>query len=57
VCEDSNVFIARRIVFALVLAAFRMWRRMPPEERKRVLNALRTHGTRAASSLKQRTRG
>ncbi len=56
-CEDSNMFIARRIVFALVLAAFRMWRRMPPEDRKRVLDAIRTHGTRAAASLKQRSRG
>jgi hypothetical protein len=52
--EASPVIFARRIVIALLLAAFRIWRRLPPEERKRVLNTLRTHGTRAATSLRQR---
>ncbi len=55
-CEDSRVIFARRIVIALLLAAFRIWRRLPPEERKRVLNAVRSHGPRVASSIRQRAR-
>jgi len=55
-CEDAQVIFARRIVIALLLAAFRIWRRLPPEERKRVLNAVRSHGPRVASSIRQRAR-
>ena len=55
-CEDARVIFARRIVIALLLAAFRIWRRLPPEERRRVLDTMRRHGPRVASSIKQRTR-
>ncbi|MBA2741183.1 MAG: hypothetical protein H0U46_04140 [Actinobacteria bacterium] len=51
------MFFARRIVIGLLLAAFRMWRRLPPEERRRVVETMRRHGPRVASSLKQRARG
>ena len=50
------MIFARRIVIALLLAAFRIWRRLPPEERRRVLDTMRRHGPRVASSIKQRTR-
>jgi hypothetical protein len=56
VCEDGRVIFSRRIVIALLLAAFRIWRRLPPEERRRVLDSLRQHGPRVANSIKQRTR-
>jgi hypothetical protein len=56
-CEDAHVIFTRRIVIALLLAAFRIWRRLPPEERRRVLDTMRRHGPRVASSLKQRARG
>jgi hypothetical protein len=56
VCEDGRVIIARRLVIALLLAAFRIWRRMPPEERKRILNVVRSHGPRVASSIRERAR-
>ena len=55
-CEDARVIFARRIVIALLLAAFRIWRRLPPEERRRVLDTMRRHGPRVAASLKQRGR-
>jgi hypothetical protein len=55
-CEDERVIFARRITVALLLAAFRIWRRLPPEERRRVMGAVRKHGPRVASSLTQRAR-
>jgi hypothetical protein len=51
------MFLARKMVIALLLAAFRIWRRMPPEERRRVLDQVRRHGPRVANSLRQRSRG
>jgi len=51
------MFLARKMVIALLLAAFRIWRRMPPEERRRVLDQVRRHGPRVAASLKERARG
>ncbi len=57
VCEDGDVIFARRIVIALLLAAFRIWRRLPPEERRRVLDTMRRHGPRVASQIKQRAGG
>ena len=51
------MFFARTFVIALLIAAFRMWRRLPPEERRRVLDQVRRHGPRVASSLRQRARG
>jgi hypothetical protein len=32
------MFLARKMVIALLLAAFRIWRRLPPDERRRVLD-------------------
>jgi acyl-CoA reductase-like NAD-dependent aldehyde dehydrogenase len=56
VCEDAGVIFARRIVIALLLAAFRIWRRLPPEERTRVLNTVRKQVPRAAASIRQRAK-
>jgi hypothetical protein len=56
VCEDARVIFARRIAIALLLAGFRIWRRLPPEDRRRVLDAVRSHGPRVASSIRQRAR-
>jgi hypothetical protein len=50
------VIFARRIAIALFLAGFRIWRRLPPEDRKRVVSSLRQHGPRVASSIRQRAR-
>jgi hypothetical protein len=50
------MIFARRIVIALLLAGFRMWRRLPPEERRRVLDSVRRHGPRVASSVAERAR-
>jgi hypothetical protein len=47
VCEDARVIFARRIVIALLLAAFRIWRRLPPEERRRRLDQAARPGGRA----------
>jgi hypothetical protein len=55
-CQDARVIIARRITIALLLAAFRIWRRLPPDDRRRVLATVRRHGPRVASSLSQRAR-
>jgi hypothetical protein len=54
VCDDAVVIFARRITIALLLAGFRMWRRLPAEDRRKVLNAVRTHAPRVASSLARR---
>jgi hypothetical protein len=35
----------------LALTAFELWRRLPPAQRKRVLQAARTHGPRAAAAI------
>ncbi|MBA2642063.1 MAG: hypothetical protein H0U82_03920 [Actinobacteria bacterium] len=50
------MFFVRRITVALLLAGFRMWRRLPPAERRRVWGAVRRHGPRVASSLARRGR-
>jgi hypothetical protein len=55
-CEDGGVIFARRIVIGLLLAGFRMWRRLPPEERRKVMDAVRQHGPRVASSVRERAR-
>jgi hypothetical protein len=56
VCEDDRVIFARRLTIALLLAGFRMWRRLPPEDRQMVVNAIRRHAPRVASTLSRRRR-
>ena len=55
VCEDARM-LYRRLVFGFLLAAWRMWRRMPPKQRQQVVGAVRRHGSRVASSIVQRAR-
>ena len=52
VCDDPGVIFARRLTIALLVAGFRVWRRMPAEDRQRVLSAV----PRLASSLSRRRR-
>jgi hypothetical protein len=47
---------ARRIAIGLLLAAFRVWRRLPPEQRRAVLSAARRHGPRVAGAVGRRAR-
>jgi hypothetical protein len=50
------MLFARRLTIGLLLAAFRIWRRLPPKERQAVLTAVRRHGPRVASSIGRRAR-
>ena len=36
------------------MTAFELWRRLPPKQRKRVLEATRTHGPKLAAALLSR---
>jgi hypothetical protein len=47
---------ARRLTIGLLLAAFRIWRRLPPKERQAVMSAVRRHGPRVATSVGRRAR-
>ena len=40
----------------VAVTAFELWRRLPPKQRKRVLQATRTHGPRIAAALLARGR-
>jgi hypothetical protein len=53
VCDDAPV-LYRRLIFGLILAAWRIWRRMPPKQRRQMLDAARRHGPRLASSVVRR---
>ena len=53
VCEDSGVIFARRLTVMLLLAGFRMWRRLPAEDRRMVLNVVRQNAPRVLSSLRR----
>jgi hypothetical protein len=40
----------------LALGAFHLWRRLPPSQRKRVVQAARTHGPKVAAAVLARRR-
>ena len=40
----------------VAMTAFELWRRLPPKQRKRVLEATRTHGPKLAAALLARRR-
>ncbi len=40
----------------VAITAFELWRRLPPKQRKRVLQATRTHGPKIAAALLARGR-
>lgn len=41
----------------LALTAYDIWRRLPPKQRKQLLDLTRKHGPRIAAKLMQRPRG
>jgi hypothetical protein len=51
------VFLFRRLPFAIALAAWRVWRRLPAEQRRQLIRIARTHGPRLArNAMRARTR-
>ena len=63
VCEDTVMpripffLIGRRAgPVGLVLTAWDIWRRLPPKQRRRILDATRKHGPRIASQAAKRQR-
>jgi hypothetical protein len=40
----------------LALTAYDLWRRLPPSQRRRILNATRQHGPRVARAAAERRR-
>ena len=51
-----RLFPFRRVgPFGLALTAYDLWRRLPPKQRKQVLDAARKHGPRVASNVMSRT--
>ena len=41
----------------VALTAFELWRRLPPKQRKKVLQLTRTHGPKLAAALLARSKG
>jgi hypothetical protein len=65
VCEDVAMplfpafvgLLVRRVrPVTVALAAYEMWRRLPPEQRQKLMQAARRNGPRIASSLARRAR-
>jgi hypothetical protein len=48
---------ARRSPLMLALAAYDIWRRLPPRQRQQILDGARRHGPRLASAAMRKTRG
>jgi hypothetical protein len=40
----------------LAFGAFHLWRRLPPQQRKAVMNVARTHGPKVAAAVLARTK-
>ena len=56
-CEDRAVPRLRPTnPIGMALTAFELWRRLPPRQRKRVLEATRKHGPKVAAALLARSR-
>jgi hypothetical protein len=49
-------FLARRSPLVLALAAYDIWRRLPPQQRQQILDGARKHGPRLASAAVMKTR-
>jgi hypothetical protein len=49
-------FLRRLRPTTVALIAYRTWRRLPPEQRQRIILAARRNGPRLASSLARRSR-
>jgi hypothetical protein len=57
-CEDEAVTRLRRPTpVGLALTAFEVWRRLPPAQRRQVVNVARKHGPRAAAAALAYWRG
>ena len=46
-----RLFVRRMGPVGVVLTAYDVWRRIPPKQRKQVLELTRKHGPKAASTL------
>jgi hypothetical protein len=65
-CEDSGMpllvsalvlYLVKRVrPMSVAVAVFEAWRRLPPEQRQRLLEAARRNAPRVASSLARRGR-
>ena len=56
-CEDGAVPRLRPTSpIGLALTAFEIWRRLPPSQRRRVLDLTRSHGPRVAAAILTRRR-
>lgn len=57
-CEDASVPrlnpFRRLGPVGLALTAYDLWRRLPPRQRKQVLDAARKHGPRIAAQMAER---
>jgi hypothetical protein len=58
VCEDARVrrarFLTRRAgPLGLALTAWDLWRRLPPKQRKQIVNIARKHGPKVAARVMQ----
>jgi len=49
-------FFLRRVPFALVLTMWRLWRHLPPAQRRQLIKAVSTHGPRLAQAAAARRR-
>jgi hypothetical protein len=58
-CDNGRVprFFPRRVgPLGLALTAFDLWRRLPPSQRRRIVEATRTHGPRLAAKAREQGR-
>jgi hypothetical protein len=57
VCEDAGVPRLRPTSpVGIALTAYQLWRRLPPRQRRQLLELTRRHGPRAAAALLARRR-
>jgi hypothetical protein len=49
-------FLFRRTPIGLTIAAWRLWRRLPPAQRRQLLRLVRRHGPRIAQAAAARRR-
>jgi len=49
-------FLFRRVPFAMMLTAWRLWRHLPPAQRRQLVKLVGTHGPRLAQQAMARRR-
>ena len=53
----TRLLMRRAGPVGIALTALDVWRRLPPSQRRRIVEATRTHGPRLAKNVAQRRRG